>query len=109
MLTFAAASQNTIHANGQSEKDAYISNGVTQQYRQNITEDIEKRLMNAVNDLAAIHCLLHQEQHVRINFLQEEQLRSELYFLKQVLSDQIKVSGMQQFERPKLLFGEFCY
>jgi hypothetical protein len=45
--------------------------------------------VNVVNELAAIHRLLHQEQHVKINILREAQLR-----------DTLKI-------KPKLLLGKF--
>jgi hypothetical protein len=98
LLAFAAVSLNTIQANGQSKRDTNIANGITQQYRQNIVESIEKRLVNALNDLAAIQGILHQEQHVQISSLRAAQLRHELYLMKQVL-----------FEKRKLLTGKFCY
>lgn len=100
LLALAAASQTTVRANGQLK---------TQQYQQRIQENIEKRLVNAVNDLAAIHRLLHQEQHVHITFLQEAQLRGKLCLMKQVLSSQTKTGGIQRHEKSKLLSGKFCY
>lgn len=100
LLAFAAASQNTVSANGQSERDTNIPNGITQQYQQNIIENIEKRLLNVVNELAAIHRQLHQEQHAQINFLQRH---VQINFLQEAqVREKLKI-------KPKLPLGKFCY
>jgi hypothetical protein len=109
LLAFAAVSQSIICANGQSVKDINTSSGITQQYRQNIIEIIKRRLVNAVNALAAVHRLLNQEQHVQINLLQEAQLRVKLHSMKQVLSSQAKASVMPRLVKRKLQSGKFCY
>lgn len=109
LLAFATVSQNTVNANGQSEMDTNISNGIAQQCQHNIIETIEKRLVNARNELATTHRLLRQEQHVQISLLWEVQLRRGLNLMKQFLSNQTKVNGRQPFETRKLVSGKFCY
>jgi hypothetical protein len=77
--------------------------------RQNTLEDIQKRFVKVVDDLSAIHRLLHQEQHVQIDIFRQAKLRDVICLMKRVLSSRTKASGMQRLEKPKLLSGKFCF